>query len=139
MEDLRKVIGTDASYQSKCPISLYYEMCYCPSCPHSFCMDAPEDEFYESWDCMFQCCKGHHWLIEDDNFKFYSAEEYDGVLFEVYMDDYGQSFHLAWVDPETLKIESWSCGSFNSYIWDVEDIARHVDRKRRKIEGEENE
>lgn len=121
-----------SKYISKCPYVLYQEIPYCPSCQHSLCIDAPEDEFYENWDCMFQCCKNHHWLKEDKVFRFYSAEEYDGVLFEVYVDEYGQSFHLAWIDPETCKIQEWCCGSYNNYRFDMEDIAALVNKKRGK-------
>ena len=130
---LHRLIATEGNkYISKCPCVLYQEIPYCPSCQHSFCIDAPEDEFYEDWDCMFECCKNHHWLKEDDTFKFYSAEEYDGVLFEVYVDDYGQSFHLAWIDPETCEIQEWCCGSYNDYYFDMEDIAASVNEKRGK-------
>lgn len=138
MEDLRKVIGVDKTYQSKCPYR--DEMCYCPTCPFSYSEDAPEDEFYECWDCRLQV--GNHWLSENSSFKFYSAEEYDGELFEVYIDDYGQSFVLAWIDPVDRKVQEWNCGSYNSYIFDMEDIAASIKERRNqgnqvyKTEGE---
>ena len=128
MEDLRKVIGVGRAYRSKCPYT--DEICYCPACSFSYSENPSEDEFYECWDCRLQI--GNHWLPENSSFEFYSAEEYDGELFEIYMDDYGQSFTLAWVDPVDKTIQEWNCGTYNNYIFDMEDIAASIKRKREK-------
>ena len=133
MEDLRKIIGVNKTYRSKCPYR--DEVCYCPACSFSYSENPPEDEFYECWDCRLQV--GNHWLPESSSFEFYSAEEYDGELFEVYMDDYGQSFTLAWIDPVDKTIQEWNCGTYNNYIFDMEDIAASIKRKIEKY-GEES-
>jgi hypothetical protein len=138
MEKLRKVIGVNKTYQSKCPDR--DGISYCPICPFSYSEDAPEDEFYECWDCTLQI--GHHWLRETKEFRFYSAEEYDGELFEVYVDDYGQSFVLAWIDPVDCKVQEWSCGLYNDYTYDMEDIAAFIKERRNQVhktKGENNE
>ena len=49
-----------------------------------------------------------------------------GINFEVYLDDYGQSYVLAWINPRTKKIEQWCCGTYNVYQNDMEDIADHI-------------
>jgi hypothetical protein len=54
------------------------------------------------------------------------------------MDDYGQSFVLAWIDPINRKVQEWNCGSYNSYIFDMEDIAASIKRKREQ-NGKEGE
>lgn len=37
----------------------------------------------------------------DNNFKFFKYETDKGIDFEAYIDDYSQSFTLAWIDPIT--------------------------------------
>lgn len=68
------------------------------------------------------------WLKNElnDSFSFVKREICKGVEFEVYLDDYGQSFHLAWIDPDTKEIRTWCCGSYNNYIWDMTDIAEYI-------------
>ena len=39
----------------------------------------------------------------------------DGITFQVFLDDYGQSYLLVWEDPITHKEESWCCGTYNDY------------------------
>ena len=73
------------------------------------------------------CCVPH--LLENEineNFKFVKTENCKGVNFEVYLDDYGQSFVLAWIDPHTKEIKQWCCGTYNDYQNDMEDIAEHI-------------
>jgi hypothetical protein len=67
-----------------------------------------------------------HLLETDENFKYYDTQMCKGLEFEIYMDDYGQSWHLAWIDPHTKEVNSWCCGSYNSFIFDMEDIADYV-------------
>jgi len=62
----------------------------------------------------------------NENFKFVKTENCKGVNFEVYVDDYGQSFVLAWIDPHTKEIKQWCCGTYNDYQNDMEDIAEHI-------------
>lgn len=75
-----------------------------------------------------------HLLDESDMCKFFKSEEYDGELFEVYLDDYGQSFHLAWRDPLNDQVKTWCCGTYNDYHWDMEGIAAHIKKQREKGE-----
>lgn len=74
-----------------------------------------------------------YWLEETDTFKFFSQEEVDGEPFQVYLDDYGQCFHLAWFDPITNELQQWSCGSYNTYLWDMEDIAAHIKKQKEGV------
>ena len=62
----------------------------------------------------------------NENFKFVKTENCKGINFEVYVDDYGQSFVLAWIDPHTKEIKQWCCGTYNDYQNDMEDIAEHI-------------
>lgn len=71
----------------------------------------------------------------DNNFKFFKYETNKGIDFEVYIDDYGQSFTLAWIDPITNAISQWCCGAYNDYRWDMEDIAIYVNKRKEKING----
>ena len=62
----------------------------------------------------------------NESFKFLKTEYYKGMNFEVYVDDYGQSYVLAWINPHTKEIEQWCCGTYNDYHNDMEDIANYV-------------
>ena len=75
------------------------------------------------------------WLKEDEYFKFVKEIECKEVIFQLYLDDYGQSYHLAWRDPKTNEVKSWCCGTYNSYEWDIEDIADYINEQK----GESNE
>ena len=65
------------------------------------------------------------WLEENENFKLVRCEVVKGIQFQIYLDDYGQSYHLAWRDPLTDEVKSWCCGTYNDYKWDMEDIAEY--------------
>ena len=77
-------------------------------------------------------------LIEDEGLEFFKVEVVSGIYFEVFLDEAGQSFHLAWVDPRTGEIKTWCCGAYNDYRWDMEDIAEHIIRKREQNGEEKN-
>ena len=62
----------------------------------------------------------------NESFKFVKLENCKGINFEVYSDDYGQSYVLAWIDPRTREIKTWCCGTYNDYQNDMEDIAEHI-------------
>lgn len=62
----------------------------------------------------------------NENFKFVKTEYCKGINFEVYLDDYGQSYVLAWTNPITKEIEQWCCGTYNDYQNDMEDIADYI-------------
>ena len=64
----------------------------------------------------------------NEYFTFEKEEIYKGVLFQIYRDDYGMSYHLAWKEPNG-EIKEWSCGMCNDYHWDMEDIADYINRK----------
>lgn len=63
---------------------------------------------------------------ENDSFQYVKTEVVNNIEFEIYLDDYGQSYHLAWTNPATLTTETWCCGSYNDYHWDLEDVANYV-------------
>ena len=68
-------------------------------------------------------------LLQDElneSFQFVCFEDCKGIRFEVYMDDYGQSYTLAWIDPRTEKPCHWCCGTYNDYKNEMEDIANYM-------------
>ena len=75
-------------------------------------------------------------LAKDLNefFTFHKHETCQDILFDVYYDDYGMSYHLAWISPRTGEIKEWSCGMCNDYHLDLGDIALYETR-----EEDENE
>ena len=69
------------------------------------------------------------YLLEDelnDSFSFVTIETCKGIEFEVYMDDYGQSYFLAWVDPRTNEVCQYGCGTYGDYRVEMEDIADYM-------------
>lgn len=77
-----------------------------------------------------------HMLEEDDNFKIYSTVMCGGYYFEVYLDENGQSFTLAWENPSTGEVQEWNCGAYNDYRWDMRDIAVWLSNTGGIIENE---
>ena len=73
------------------------------------------------------------WLKEDDTLKLFKVDEAKGILFQVYIDEPGQSFTLAWIDPTTNATAQWCCGSYNDYRWDMEDIAEYVNKQKESV------
>ena len=65
------------------------------------------------------------WLKEDDTLKLLKIDEVKGILFQVYIDEPGQSFHLAWISPRTGEVKTWCCGTYNDYKREMEDIAEY--------------
>ena len=68
----------------------------------------------------------------NEYFTFEKEEICKGVLFQIYRDDYGMSYHLAWKEPNG-EIKEWSCGMCNDYYWDMEDIAEYINKKKEKL------
>lgn len=66
------------------------------------------------------------WLSKNESLEFVKEENCKGIVFQIYMDDYGQSYILAWRDPNTNKINTWCCGTYNDYELDMQDIADNV-------------
>ena len=64
----------------------------------------------------------------NEYFTFEKEELCNGTLFQVYYDDYGMSYHLAWKEPNG-EIKEWSCGMCNDYHLDMKDIADYINRK----------
>lgn len=64
-------------------------------------------------------------LKTDEYFTFVKKETCKGVEFEVYIDDYGMTYVLAWKD-ETGEVNTWGCGMCNDYHIEMEDIADYV-------------
>ena len=50
----------------------------------------------------------------NEYFTFEKEEIYKGVLFQLYRDVYGMSYHLAWKESNG-EIKEWSCGMCNDY------------------------
>ena len=50
----------------------------------------------------------------NEYFTFEKEEICKGVLFQIYRDDYGMSYHLAWKESNG-EIKEWSCGMCNDY------------------------
>ena len=75
---------------------------------------------------MGSCCP--HLLDNEINeyFKPVKWENCKGINFEIYADDYGQSYVLAWIDPRAKEIKQWNCGTYNDYRVDMEDIANYI-------------
>ena len=66
------------------------------------------------------------WLSEDEPLELVKEEDCEGIVFQIYIDDYGQSYHLAWRDPNTNEIKSWCCGTYNDYELDMQDIVDSI-------------
>ena len=67
----------------------------------------------------------------NEYFTFEGRKTIDGVDIDVYCDDYGQNYVLAWLDPINNEVQQWSCGTYNSYIPDMLDISEHVNKQRK--------
>lgn len=66
-------------------------------------------------------------LLQDelnDYFTFVKKEKHLDTTFEIYCDDYGQSYVLAW--KENGKVQEWCCGTYNDYEMEIEDIAYYT-------------
>lgn len=76
-------------------------------------------------------------LIEDgDKLVYLETISWDGISFEIYFNDYGQSYILMWKDPYTEKINQWNCGTYNdNYQMDLKDIARYINERNNKDNG----
>lgn len=67
---------------------------------------------------------------------FIKEVECKGIIFQIYKDDYSQSYHLAWRNSNTDEISTWCCGTYNDYKLDIEDIADYI---KEHMKGENNE
>lgn len=77
-------------------------------------------------------------LQETEYFTFIESFEELGIYFEVYLDDYGQSYVLVWKD-DSGNVKEWCCGTYNgSYKEEAYDIASY-ELKHVKINNEEKE
>ena len=119
---------------------------YCRDCGDSYIVYAEDIEAYVHEDDYNECylddslsdIETFEWRKEacllyeelDDNFTFLKTEKYKGISFDIYMDDYGQSYTLAWIDPNTEEISKWCCGTYNGFKDDMEDIADYILRKQ---------
>ena len=65
-------------------------------------------------------------LKTDDVFHYETTITLNDTNFEVYVDDYGMSYIIAWKDPITKEVKEWNCGMGNHYENDLEDIAAYV-------------
>ena len=78
-----------------------------------------------------------HLLETNEFFTFLRTDKCKNQRFEVYMDDYGQSFVLAWV--EDGEVREWCCGAYNDYYYDMHDIADYLNEKQKKMSEKSNE
>ena len=51
-------------------------------------------------------------LPENQYFTLIETRVIDGIEYEVYNDDYGQSFHIAYKNPKTGTVEELGCGTY---------------------------
>ena len=65
-------------------------------------------------------------LKTDDVFHYETTIIKNNIEFEIYADDYGMSYFIAWKDPITKEVKEWCCGMGNDYETDLEDIAAYV-------------
>lgn len=77
-----------------------------------------------------------HLLETNEYFIFLRTVACKNQQFEVYMDDYGQSFVLAWI--EDGEVREWCCGAYNDYYYDMYDIADYLNKKQKKMSGNSN-
>lgn len=65
-----------------------------------------------------------HLLEETNVFTYYTTISKNNIDFEVYNDDYGECFYLAWIDPITKEAKECGCGTFNNnFHAEIENIA----------------
>lgn len=67
---------------------------------------------------------GMHFLEHEENefFKLVDQIFDNGNQYDIYKDDYSQSFVIAWRDASTDELHTYCCGSYNGYEWDLEGI-----------------
>ena len=80
-----------------------------------------------------------HYLEKEENeyFTYFKEFKENGRRYEIYDDDYGQCFVIAWRDVETGDIDQWSCGAYNDYVLDLESIIESQNRKLRRKQWRE--
>ena len=71
-----------------------------------------------------------HLLETSQFFTFEEYINYEDINFELYYDDYGMSYFLAWVDPISGETKEWSCGMGNDYKYDLIDIAMSIKKQK---------
>lgn len=72
-----------------------------------------------------------HLLEETKYFTFEKEEEINGIKYELYLDDYGQSYVIAYKDPIDGEIIEIGCGTYNDYQ-DTLDYCVKKNKKRGK-------
>ena len=72
-------------------------------------------------------------------FTYVKTEVVSGIEFEVYLDDYGMSYVLAWRDPINNTICEWGCGTCNDYHIEMLDIANYLVKNLTKESGNSKE
>lgn len=72
-------------------------------------------------------------------FTYVKTEVVSGIEFEVYLDDYGMSYVLAWRDPRNNTICEWGCGMCNDYHIEMLDIANYLVKNLTKESGNSKE
>lgn len=65
----------------------------------------------------------------NEYFTFVKKERRLETDFEIYCDDYGQSYVIAWL--EDGKLQEFCCGTFNDWQGELEDIACYLQTKRK--------
>ena len=69
-------------------------------------------------------------LETNEYFTFFCHEKCGKRRFQIYVDDYGQCYVIAW--EEEGQVRQWACASYGSYYYDMQDIAQYLNEKEGK-------
>jgi len=79
-----------------------------------------------------------HYLETNDVFTFIKSVEHNGHIYEIYLDDYGQSYFIGYKDVITNEIEEICCGTYCDYEDTLEYIIEKQERKLKNVQSKEN-
>lgn len=65
-------------------------------------------------------------LLDDDDYPLVEKIYKGDRLYEVHIDDYGQSYFIVYRDPNGI-IKEWGCGTYNfDYRGEIDDIDEYL-------------
>ena len=73
-------------------------------------------------------------LEKDPRYPLIESKTINGILYEVYLDDYGQSYFIKWLDPKTHEISEAGCGTYCGYEDTLEYLVEIHTKKKMKGE-----
>ena len=79
-----------------------------------------------------------HYLETSQYFTFIKSIEHNGRIYEIYLDDYGQSYVIGYKDIITDEIEELGCGTYCDYEYALEYIIEKQERKLKNVQSKEN-